>query len=364
MKLLILTAFYPVPGGTHERMFVHIRNKYYQEHGADVTVLNFDEQEDYEIDGIKVISLNTYVNSDEHYDIAVCHSANVRNHYRFLKKYESRFKHLVFFFHGHEMLYLTKDYPKPYDFTAESKLVHRIVQHSYDKIKIKLWRNYYKRLAHKSEFVFVSKWIYKRFLKNTGMTPSQLGDHCHIINNSIGAVFETNSYDLFSPKKYDYITIRSNLDGSKYCIDIFARLAKENPESKFLVIGKGRFFNHTPKPDNVEWIDRTLDHKEIIEYLNWSKCGLLLTREDTQGVMTCELVAFGMPVITSDIDVCHEIFDGMINVAMISNEDENIPLKEIYENLVGRMPYPKNNRYFANQTIEKEICLYKRLIMQ
>ena len=41
MRLLILTAFYPVPGGTHERMFVHVRNQYYQQHGAEVTVLNF-----------------------------------------------------------------------------------------------------------------------------------------------------------------------------------------------------------------------------------------------------------------------------------------------------------------------------------
>lgn len=60
MQLLILTAFYPIPNITHERMFVHIRNCYYQSHGAEVTVLNFAASEDYFIDNIRVITLKTF----------------------------------------------------------------------------------------------------------------------------------------------------------------------------------------------------------------------------------------------------------------------------------------------------------------
>ena len=86
MRLLVLTAFYPIPGVTHERMFVHVRNRYYQEHGADVTVLNFAAQDCYEIDGIRVITLEKYEADQNKYDIAISHSANVRNHYKFLKK--------------------------------------------------------------------------------------------------------------------------------------------------------------------------------------------------------------------------------------------------------------------------------------
>ena len=32
------------------------------------------------------------------------------------------------------------------------------------------------------------------------------------------------------PKKYDYITIRGNLDGSKYGVDIVNNIAKANPK--------------------------------------------------------------------------------------------------------------------------------------
>ena len=60
MKVIVLTAFYPIPNGTHERMFVHVRNLYYKSQGVDVTVLNFDSLNDYVIDQIRVITLKTF----------------------------------------------------------------------------------------------------------------------------------------------------------------------------------------------------------------------------------------------------------------------------------------------------------------
>ena len=148
MRLLILTAFYPIPGVTHERMFVHVRNCYYQAHGEDVTVLNFATNTSYVVDGIKVITQNEYERNPGEYDIAVSHSANVRNHYRFLKKYEKRFKHLVFFFHGHETSIFAKDYPKPYPFTSDGKFPKRQMQYAYDIFKLRVWRPFYIKLAY------------------------------------------------------------------------------------------------------------------------------------------------------------------------------------------------------------------------
>lgn len=57
MKLLVLTADYPRLDGTHERMYVHVRNLYYAKKGYDVIVLNFASKIDYTIDSLKVISL-------------------------------------------------------------------------------------------------------------------------------------------------------------------------------------------------------------------------------------------------------------------------------------------------------------------
>lgn len=366
MKVLVLTAFYPVPNKTYERMFVHVRNQYYVQHGIDLTVLNFDTDSDYEIDGIKVISLSSYEkrNNRESYDILICHSANLRNHYIFIKKYEKHFEHFVFFFHGHEVLYMNKDYPLPYSYMGKRRIDKRILQNIYDHIKISLWKKYYQKLSNKSEFVFVSNWLLERYKKNAKISEKELNNRCHIISNSIGAVFEHASYDWQSDKEFDFITIRSNLDGSKYCIDVVVELAKMNPNRKFLVIGKGKYFAYNEKPNNVEVVSKTMNHEEMLGYLNRAKCAILLTKQDTQGVMTCELAAYGMPVITSDIEVCHEILGHASNVKMVSNEADCIDLPSIFEELVNGVPYSRDRTYFADNTIAKEVSLFRAIVQQ
>lgn len=362
MRLLILTAFYPMPGVTHERMFVHVRNRYYQAHGADVTVLNFAAKEYYEIDGIKVITLEKYESDHEKYDIAVSHSANVRNHYKFLKKHEKEFEYLVFFFHGHETSIFAKDYPKPYSFTSDGKVLKRVVQFAYDNFKLRMWRPFYIELAEKSEFVFVSESFFKRVQKNLRIRPIDLHDHCHVIHNSVGSFFENANYDESSPKTYDFIAIRSNLDASKYGIDLYAGLARRYPDKRFILIGKGDFFKYVEMPPNMVLINRTLDHEEMLSYLNDSRCGVMLTRSDTQGVMTCEMATFGMPVISSDIDVCHEILDCFPNVKLVPNEIENEDLGKLVADLESGLPYQKCKKYFAENTIAREVDLYKKIL--
>ena len=362
MRLLILTAFYPVPGVTHERMFVHVRNCYYQTHGGDVTVLNFATKENYKVDGIKVITQDEYERDPGEYDIVISHSANVRNHYCFLKKHEKKFKHLVFFFHGHETSIFAKDYPKPYSFTSDGRFPKYQLQYAYDVFKLKVWRPFYIKLAYKSHFIFVSEHFYKRVQKNLKVTPAELKNHCHVINNSIGSFFETAVYDSKAEKKYDFICIRSNLDASKYCVDLVWKLAKKRSERKFLIIGKGNFFKYHQMPPNMVWINHTLDHEEMLSYLNQSRCGLMLTRSDTQGVMACEMASTGMPLISSDIEVCWEILSVFPNVALVANEVDKIDLDNICNKLEARLPYQKCKEYYAENTIRKEMELFRKLM--
>lgn len=362
MRLLVLTAFYPIPGVTHERMFVHVRNMYYQEHGADVTVLNFAAQDCYEIDGIKVITIGKYEKDRDKYDIAISHSANVRNHYRFLKKHEREFEHLVFFFHGHETSIFAKDYPKPYSFTPDGKLLKRAVQFAYDIFKLKIWRKFYIRLAEKSEYIFVSDSFFKRVQHNLNITPHDLNNHCHVIHNSVGYFFESANYDVHAAKEYDFISIRSNLDAPQYGMDLFVELARKYNDKKFIIIGKGDFFKYIEMPQNMEWINHTLDHEDMLSYLNSSRCGIMLTRSDTQGVMTCEMATLGMPVISSNIDVCQEILSCFSNVALVSNNVGSIDLEKILKGLEAGLPYPKCKKYFAKNTIAKELELFQSLV--
>lgn len=362
MQLLILTAFYPIPNITHERMFVHVRNCYYQSHGAEVTVLNFAASEDYFIDNIRVITLKTFNDLKKHYDIVISHSANIRNHYRFLKKYNKLFDKLVFFFHGHEASILAKDYPKPYVFMPDNNIFRHLFRYIYDLVKLKLWSSYYKSLAYKSSFIFVSNSFYKRALNNMRITEKDLQYHCYVINNSIGTFFENINYDIESKKDFDFICIRSNIDASKYCVDLFIALANKYKDKKFLLIGKGNIFKFVKKPDNLLWIDNTLSHEDILKYLNKSKCGIMLTRSDTQGVMTCELASIGMPVISSNIEVCQEILKNFSNVVLVPNDIKEFDLNAVYQKLVSGLPYTKCKEYYAEETIEKEMLLFKEIL--
>lgn len=351
-----------MPDGTCQRMFVHVRNKYYRQRGAQVTVLNFAAEADYELDGILVISLGSFQRSREQYDLVLAHSANLRNHYLFLKRYHRQFPRLVFFFHGHEVLDRAKDYPPYYEYMPQSHPARKLLQKGYDRLKFALWRRYYRQLAEKSHYVFVSEWMEQCFRRNIGLTREDLHQRCCMIHNSVGAVFQQEQYDWQAEKAYDFITIRANLDNSVYALDDLMILARRYPHRRFLVIGKGDFFRHYECPDNVEWLPENLKHQEMVAYLNRAACGLMLTRFDTQGVMTCEMAALGMPVITSDIPVCHEIFGDMPNVKLVANCPEEIDLEQAFCQLLEGGPYPKNERYFADKTLELEWQMFREIL--
>lgn len=361
MRLLVLAANYSSPEGIGLE-YIHVRNKYYAQQGLDVTVLNFKASKSYIIDGINVITYSHYKKTRKLYDILVCHAANLQNHYRFLKKYEKRFDRLVFFFHGHEVLRVNEVYPSPYNYVSKSLFNYLKLQDLYDILKLGLWHKYYSKLAYKSHFVFVSNWMYEAFLHWTKIDSSIIENRHSIIYNSVGNVFEQNAYDKNSEKIYDFITIRSPLDGAKYGIDIVNNLAKSNPTLKFLVIGRGEFFSHIKKSDNVELINNILNHNELIEFINKSRCALIPTRLDAQGVMACEMATFGIPLITSDISVCCEVFDSFDNVELINNDDTSIDLVPLLTKLNSKGPYLKNIKYFAINTIKKECDLFCELM--
>ena len=361
MKILILATDYPNLKGGIASFFIHIRCKYYLKKGLDFEVLNFKTKEDYEIDNIKVISLNTFKKiKNKNYDLLILHAPNLRNHYFFLKKYGKYFKKYLFFCHGHEVLKLNKDYPKPYSYTKKR---YSVLQNLYDWFKLKVWHYFFIKNNEKSSYIFVSNWIKEMFFKNTKIDMDILNNKCYITYNSIGEDFEKERYQIDSKKTYDFITIRGNLDGSKYCIDIVNQLAKINPSCKFLVIGKGKYFDYFEKSNNIVLMKKTCTHTEIIELLNQSKCALMPTRNDTQGLMACEMATFGIPLITSDIDVCHEIFDGFTNVEFINNDDigkEN--LVEKYNNIMKKNNNIKNDKFFLEKNCDKEIKIIKNII--
>lgn len=360
-QILVLATNYPGGKKKESHRFVHVRNLYYQEQGIDTTVLSFAAQDDYTYEGIHVISLKTYIHGKKKYDALLTHQANIRNHYRFLKKYGSRFPRFIFFFHGHEVLRFKTAYPKPYSYVRNSK-VKSLLRDIYDLFKLFVWKKYIPKVIDKSEIVFVSKWMQDEFLKATGLSLADLKGRYTITYNCVGKLFQELQYDANIEKKYDFVTIRSNLDGSKYCIDVVCRLAENNPGRTFLVIGQGHYFEHFQKPANMTWINRTLNHAEIIEILQTARCALMPTRTDAQGLMMCEMATFGMPLITSDIPVCHEALDIFPNIAMIDNDAQTTKLDSIITNLEAGLPYAKIDAYFSSRTSAREVEMIYRVV--
>jgi glycosyltransferase involved in cell wall biosynthesis len=363
MKVLVLATNYTIRGRDVASHFIHSRNLLYSNNNIEVSVLSFGAEYDYEIDGINVYTLNTYKSSlgDNKYDIVLSHAPNLRNHYRFLIKYSNRFSNIIYFFHGHEVLISSEIYPKPYKYSNRSSILYKLFIEIYDRIKLIVWRNYFTKNYAKSQFIFVSSWMKTMFDKYIKMDSNLLKNRTHIIYNCIGKDFEVLKYDFKSNKDYDFVTIRNILDKSKYGIDIVCRIAENNPDYKFCIIGKGKFFKFNKKPDNVVWVDKNLTHEEIIDFLNRSKCALLPTRADAQGVMACEMATFGIPLITSNIDVCKEVFEEFENVAFIDNDDEKIYIEPIFKELQKITVKQKNEKYFEKNTVGREIELFKKL---
>lgn len=362
MRILVAVAKYTTLNVNVYQSFVRGRNILYKEEGIDVSILNFYTRNDYFLDNIPIYSLHTIKSKlqkeGEKFDLLVCHAPNIRNHYFFLQKYRKYFPKLVLIFHGHEVLNVNKVYSKPYSYVKRSAFFSKLYQQLYDYLKLSLWNKYYSELLDDTHFLFVSKWMYDEFVKWVKVFPK----HFSITYNNIGKVFEEESYDYNKNKLYDFITIRGDLDGSKYCIDIVNQMAKDNFQYKFLIVGKGEFFNYNKKAQNIDWVDKQLSHAEIVNYLNKSRCALMPTRTDAQGLMMCEMASFGMPLITSDIPVCREVFYSFINVCFIDNNQQKIILNQCLENLEKGIPYSKNTKYHIENTVMKEVELFRLLV--
>lgn len=100
-------------------------------------------------------------------------------------------------------------------------------------------------------------------------------------------------------------------------------------------------------------------HDEIIDILQQARFALMPIRADAQGLMMCEMKAFGIPVITSDIPVCHEVFKGFSNISFINNDDESLSL-EPYK--IKQSKCYKDNRFYIENTVKKEIYIIKNII--
>lgn len=321
-NILVVVEDYPSKDNAYPMAYVHTRNKIYLSKNSDIkiTVLSFKCKKSYIWDGLQVYSekeINKLgVGS---FDIFVSHAPNIKNHIRFFNK--NKIKNITFFIHGHEVLNVSKYYPKPYSWDKDKNMFLRKI---YDYFKLKIISNFFVR-NEQFKFIFVSRWMEREALKNLGIKKLR---NTFVIHNPINEEFGLKSFNSKNEKKYDFITIRP-LDGPKYCLDIVYKLAKNYPEFRFKIIGKGNFFKYNPQLDNIDWDSNFYSPSDLIEKLDEARFALMPTRLDSQGVMMCELASYGMPIITSDIPICYEMLEGYNLSYFINNENPDLKFKDI-----------------------------------
>jgi glycosyltransferase involved in cell wall biosynthesis len=359
MKVLVIAEGYPSQDNLYNLAYIHSRLLHYVKNGIAVKVLSFQANKEYEFEGIVVTNLETFNKTDslKDYDLLISHAPNLRNHVIFILSRIRSVNNLLFFIHGHEVLIKKNYYPSPYGFDRGS-IVKGWINLIYDLIKVKLLKLFfnYVLLKKTTHIVFVSEWMKEETLKNVFFNKKFIKRNTSVINNNINPIFFDDHYNPSQEKWGDFITIRP-LDNSKYALDVVCEVAKMNPSYSFHVYGKGKFFSYNEMPNNLVWHNRYLKQNEMPEVLNHYSCGLMPTRLDSQGVSVCEFASFGIPLYTSDLNVCREMLGEFENVKFFS-----INLKEGFKSLRpfdAKVSNQNKRKFSFEETVYREIELIK-----
>jgi glycosyltransferase involved in cell wall biosynthesis len=365
MEILVLVQDYPNENNKYAMNYVHTRNLEYLKNSLNISVLSFNTKESYIYEGISVYSLQDFKEKFSHvvYDLVISHAPNLRNHVRFLKDHDASIKKILMFIHGHEVMRMSNYYPKPYPF-SQTNYLKDFARDMYDLLKLKILKGYFLTLFKKQKLkiVFVSEWMRDVFLTNIPIRHEILIENSYVISNTMNSIFIEQNYHLKEPKKADFITIRP-LDNPKYAVDVVVELAKKHPNLSFHVYGKGEYFQHYEKPNNLEVFQQFFTPNEMADLLNHYRCALLPTRLDAQGVLMCEVATFGMPLVTSDLPICKEMLADFNNVSFFNNDRAEINLNEVLQriHLDGLSPTLKSKFSIENTTL-KEFEVIKSLV--
>ncbi|CAH1584919.1 glycosyltransferase family 4 protein [Vibrio owensii] len=354
MSILVLSQTYPSETSPYQMMYVHNRCSEYIKLGHSVTVLSFSAKEPYEFKGVNVVTEKYFYEnlSIRDFTSVVSHAPNVRNGFRFLYKYKP--KNIILFIHGHEALNYLNYYPGEYtDRKVRNKLIvklSKIFRYIYEKIKLRVFNIFVRRFSRCLKIVFVSDWMRRHYIKNVGELPHAVSNA--IIPNSCNQCFFTNSWNC-GDKEYDFVSIRP-LSGRKYAVDVIVDLANKYPKLKFALYGKGNAFKYINKPDNLDVFEIFVQPEQIPDILDRAKFALMPTRLDAQGVMMCEMATYGIPLITSDISVCKEVFQSFDNVFFINNENPSFDFDLTYEygSGVREVNYSFHPKVLANRELD------------
>jgi len=352
-SLLILTQAYPSKSNPYQMGFVHARVKQYLAMGQPVKVLSFAAKQDYQFEGVEVVTLQSAGQSGLFKAATVVsHAPNLRNHFRVIFKQRKNIAKLVFVFHGHEVMHLPREYPQPYHWNKKEKR-QRALLWVLDPIKLTAAKVFLRYISKRvpTGFIFVSDWMKETFERNIFASGAIRNT---VINNPVSTAFSKGGYKR-SPQNPPLraICIRP-LDSSKYSIDLVLKLAQANPDIKVEVFGKGQLPSQMPYGLNVTFTGHFVAQSEIPQVLNGYDLAILPTRLDAQGVSACEFASYGIPLITSDIPIMREMLGGFANVCFLANDSFETPVDAALIDSLKYLPSPITDRLFDLESLVQQ----------
>ncbi len=362
MNILILSESYPSAAQPYAMGFVHARAKHHLAAGHGVEVLSFEKADDRVHEGVQVRNEAT-IGDLSRFDVIHSHAPNIRNHLRWLRAH--RGTPVVWFIHGHELLDTRRYYPQPYAFQRSAReRIAGLLRAAYDPVKLMAFRRFCRGAAQRGPhfgFVFVSEWMQREALScNPWLRREAAAMRGAVIPNPVHPAFRERSYRPAAEMLGDVVCIRP-FDAPKYAIDQVVAWAGQAAQLRFHVYGTGRYFEHHPPPPNLTVIQRFIDQREIPELLDRYRVAAMPTRLDSQGVMACEMATYGIPLLTSDLDVPRQMLEGFANVRFVASPAEAAhALLHLPPRLAARDPL--RDRFDGRRLAAQEVEFSKRLI--
>lgn len=342
-NVLLITDNYPDYENLYRYAFVHSRIKEYKSQGtiADVFKLSEKYPKGYsEFNNINITTgyyeeVNNAILNGE-YDTILLHflSESIWNGI----KNTVRGKKIIVWLHGAEAQSWER---RKYNYTSEQE---RQVAKCLSEKKMSFWKGIFNLASEERgydfHFVFVSKYFAESVFEDLGI---RLHESMYsIIHNYIN-----NNLFSYSPKTAEMrkkiLSIRPFTDKT-YANDLTVAAIKELSKERFFndlefrIIGKGKLFKTTVKPlrrfKNVVIEERFLRQSEMAELHKQYGIFLVPSRMDTQGVSRDEAMSSGLVPITTRVAAIPEFVDESCGMLVEREDSEGIAkcLNELFNN--------------------------------
>lgn len=310
-KILIISTGYPEDKNIYNNMFIHNRVKNYKKNNINVEIFWFDsgfsKLEEYEYEKVKVKKGNVKalqeVLKENNYQKIIIHFALKLMTRTILSTLDKKTPILIWV-HGYEgsgwyrrlfsfNLKDIKGFLKYIKKNASQILFMRELILKYSKV-------------FDITFVFVSNWM-KRILEIDTLCINKVKKYYIIPNVVENKTFKYNKKD--EDLRFNIINIRP-YNSKKYACDITAKVIQKLSEKNYFeklnitLYGDGKLFKKINDPlrkyKNVSINQKFLLPKEMNKEFEKNGIILMPTRQDSQGVTTCEGMMAGLVPITSN----------------------------------------------------------------